>query len=524
MNNEEFRRLLFEKSSTDSTESKPSVRHDRSRSAAAPAVGSRNRSGLPMAPRATQVDFANYSARTRQQPSAKKIKISHSPQNDGKAVQEKFQQDSTRDDQGPTLEERVKALEEARKLGQIDEDVFHTLLSKLGVGGDTSSTHLIKGLDWELLRRVKAGEDVTAKPKRSPPPALKKEQPPDEEEDFDKVMEEKEKQEIVPVSREQRVKKGVLASPPPPTSAKLTRDEILRQYKANRAAAPAQSPPPPPESNLGSKFKKIGGKDEKKRWIEQDETGRRREVLLVTGPDGKTKRKVRWIDKKPEQGKTGTGLLEVDKNAKPLGMEVPAEALARAAAAKAQEDEDEDIFADAGRDYDPLADIEKDDTSDDEAGGTTEAKTEEPKAAAEPTKPRNYFAESSTQQPEQEDRLNPLLKDPTFLAAVKKAAALRHAEGKQGIDANEGDDADAIAHRKKFLEEARRREQLDYIDIDMGFGDSRFDDDDDELPVEDEKSGNKRKRGPKKKKQDKNSADDVLKVLEGRRAADKGKR
>lgn len=465
----------------------------------------------------------------------KRVKSSDSSQkstsaenrNDISDIHSKGQRHDSRDVEEPTLEERVKALEEAKKLGQIDEDTFHTLLVKLGVGGDTGSTHLVKGLDWELLRRVKAGEDAATKPKDSSPPAPSKEQPQNEEDDFDKFMEEKEKQEVIPISREEKVKRGTLASPPPSsTSAKMTRDEILRQFKANRVAAGAQpksaSPPPPQESTLGTKFKKIGNKDEKKRWIEQDESGRRREVLLVTGADGKTKRKVRWIDKDPmHDKKRGAGLLEVDKNAKPLGMEVPAEVLARAAATNPPEDDDEDIFADAGRDYDPLADIEKDESSSDEAGELRDTKRDEPNVAAEPAKPRNYFTTSSTLEPVQEDRSNPLLKDPTFLAAVKKAAALRHAEEKANVDINDNDSSEAIAHRKKFLEEARRREQLDSIDIDMGFGDSRFDDDDDdELPIEDEKSGNKRKRGPKKKKQDKNSAEDVLRVLEGRRTAD----
>ncbi|KAI5291236.1 hypothetical protein KEM54_005738 [Ascosphaera aggregata] len=524
MDNADFRNLFFADSSASSKASRTLTRHDGSRNTIAPALGSRMRSSLRMAPRATQVDFARKPAPDCQyQPSTKRIKTS-----DEVSSQKGTQHNG---DEGPTLEERVRALEEARKLGQIDEETFRSLLAKLGVGGDTSSTHLVKGLDWELLQRVKAGEDVTAKPEKQLPVAHAEEPLQDqEEEDFDKFIEEKEKQEVVPAAKEQRIKKGILASPPPaPAPAKMTRDEILRQFKAKRAAdaaaahasLKAASASPQPESTLGSKFKKIGSKDEKKRWVEQDDTGRRREVLLVTGPDGKTKRKVRCIDKQPQsKHQNGTGLLELDKNAKPLGMEVPAEALARAAATNDSDDEDGDIFADAGRDYNPLADIEEDNTSGDEADEVKELKEAKAKGLQKPTqaaKPRNYFATTSTEEVEKEDRSNPLLKDPTFLAAVKKAAALRRAEENADVDTAGGADEETIARRKKFLEEARRREQLDTIDIDMGFGDIRFDDDDDEdLPIVDEKSGNRRKRGPKRKKQDKNSADDVLKVLQGR--------
>jgi hypothetical protein len=55
--------------------------------------------------------------------------------------------------------ERVKALEEMMKLQQIDEETFIKLRDEI-LGGDVSSTHLVKGLDWKLLERVRRGEDV----------------------------------------------------------------------------------------------------------------------------------------------------------------------------------------------------------------------------------------------------------------------------------------------------------------------------------------------------------------------------
>jgi hypothetical protein len=55
--------------------------------------------------------------------------------------------------------ERVKALEEMMKLQQIDEETFIKLRDEI-LGGEVTSTHLVKGLDWKLLERVRRGEDV----------------------------------------------------------------------------------------------------------------------------------------------------------------------------------------------------------------------------------------------------------------------------------------------------------------------------------------------------------------------------
>ena len=83
-------------------------------------------------------------------------------------------------------------------------------------------------------------------------------------------------------------------------------------------------------------------------------------------------------------------------------------------------------------------------------------------------------------------------------------------------------DPERLARRKKFLEEARRRDALDALDLDYGFGSSRIEDEEDEEgPTfgdgEQPRGGNKRKRGPKKRKGDKDSATDVLRVMEGRK-------
>jgi hypothetical protein len=375
-----------------------------------------------------------------------------------------------------------------------------------------------------------------------PTPATehKLDEPEATEEDFDRVMEEKEKETVVPVRKEEKVKRGTMAAPPLPAAGgrKMTRDEILKQLKASRAAGVPLTEPKaePPASTLSSKFKKIGDAGGKKRWIETDHNGRRKEILVTTDAEGRTKRKVRWLDKPPheEDGK----LLSVDATSKPLGMEVPAEVLARAKAAE-KEDEDEDIFQGVGADYDPLADIGEDNsTSESEL---EEGEQPEPKSAADaakkadleaeaetgkgsdgagPSQRRNYFATGATTEPTEEERsANPLTSDPTILAALKRAAAIRKASPSEDVASDGELDEDASLRRKKFLEEAKKRDMQDSMDLDMGFGGSRFADDEDEeeiLPGPGA-AGNKRKRGPKKKKGNKDSATDVLKVLEGRR-------
>jgi len=410
------------------------------------------------------------------------------------------------------------------KLGQIDEPTFDKLRTELGIGGDVSSTHMVKGLDWELLRRVKAGEDVSRAPEKpEPEPTEEPVREEDAEEEFERLMEAKGQEDVAAPKKQKEKKKGTMAPPPP---RKKTRDEILKELRASRAAAA----PPAPEPTLGSRFKKIGdGKPEKRRFVEIDEpTGRRREVLVLTDAEGNTKRKVRWIDKPTDSTGSATALPMPDKAAKPLGMEVPAEIAAREAAS-APPEEDDDIFAGVGADYDPLAGLEDEASSSDEEDKTEKSTKEEKKPSQEEEKqpeeaapkPRNYFATGTTSDvPEPEDRSNPLMKDPTIMAALKRAAALR-----QGSPSTEGESPEASLRHKKFLEEARRRDAMDAADMDMGFGGSRLEDAEDEETVlydfdDDERGGKKRKRGPKKRKGNKDSASDVLRVLEGRKKED----
>ncbi|PGH33386.1 hypothetical protein GX50_03773 [[Emmonsia] crescens] len=571
MNNEQFRRLLFEnqskKSHDPSLNKKGSpVGGDATRSKPA-ALGSKMRSNIPMTPRSvTGVDFARQLAdlrRESQPPPAKKFRSSAAPK--GAKLAEGYQdrtllrraahneEDNDEDDDrgvrgDDDLENRIRALEDMVKLGQIDRPTFEKLRAEIGVGGDVKSTHLIKGLDWTLLQRVKAGEDINAL-RPSPSESGVEGQPQkdvvqDVDAEFDMVLEEKEKKIKEPTQKVEKVKKGAMAPPSPDAGRKMTRDEILKQLKASRAASGVQNTPyGPPASTLGERFKKIGTKPEKKRWIEKDERGRRREVLLTTDAEGKTKRKVRWLDKPGGQmQKNGDGgLLMVDKDAKPLGMEVPAEVLSRANAnaAAAVEEEDDDIFQGVGRDYNPLA-AEDDDgySSSDESDGEVKEKASPPRpdvtkdnshaqseyASSKPAKPRNYFATSSTQEDlETANERKPISADPTILAALKRAAAIRQTSPST-LDDDADLDQEAVLKRKKFLEEAKRREMEDAMDLDLGFGGSRFgDEEDEEIGWEGEGrgAGAKRKRGPKKRKGDKDSVSDVMKVLKGRRQGDK---
>ncbi|KAL4810875.1 hypothetical protein BDV18DRAFT_155485 [Aspergillus unguis] len=589
MNNDEFRRLLLKnqasKAKSTSANSPTPTGNSRSPqgeghashdgSGAGNALGSRMRSSIPMTPRTlTTPNFAAQLSEYRRseggmQPPNKKFKSSAAPK--GTKLPAGYEDRAAArlqadDEAGSGNEAKLKELETKYKKGLIDEETFTRLRRELGVGGDLGSTHMVKGLDWDLLRRIRAGEDVERKVEdkeeakngedKSDGGAVDRDEGEGEvdvDEEFEKLEEKADMEKALPSApKEKEKKKGSMAAPPIPAQRK-TRDEILKELKASRAAAAA-----PAEPALGARFKRIGdSKPEKKRFIELDENGLRREVLLITDASGNTKRKTRMLDKPgtkaPTTATTAPAPTAPEKTEKapakeaPLGMDVPAEIAARIKAAQAQasqeEDEDDDIFAGVGADYDPLGGAESDSSSDSEEDGevaskparasdTTQGEETEPKpsegtAGAAPPKPRNYFSTSTTATTQEEvdrDRTNPLTKDPTLLAALKRAAALRQAESADGnadIDTQEeGVDKDTLLRRKKFLEEAQRREALDAMDMDYGFGGSRNEDDEDEEAVVLEmepRGGNKRKRGPKKKKGDKDSAADVLGVLEGRK-------
>ncbi|KAH8603010.1 hypothetical protein B0O99DRAFT_499301 [Bisporella sp. PMI_857] len=527
MNNAQFRKLVLDTPARQpgSGEKQGTISTTSSRNGATPsALGSRMRSSIPMTPRSVGgVDFARQLAeqnRSLNPQPTKKFRSSAAPKGtklaEGYVDRAKLREEQDEGDKA----QRVKALEEMMKLQQIDEATFRKLRDEI-LGGDIGTTHLVKGLDWKLLERVREGEDV-----------LNDKAEDDVEEDpvdVDEELDELENVEVKAKEREERQKKGEMAASSLIPGRKRTRDQILAEMKAARKAAQEAKGPV-----LGAKFKKVGEKRFEPR-IERDSKGR--EVLITVDEHGNEKRKVRKVQSEPEE--KGHGLLMPDKDAKPLGMEVPD------IPKKVEEEEDIDIFDNVGDDYDPLAGLDENGESDAESedGEVSEGapskkpKTEDkpepgsmaPPPRPKPSAPRNYFGDTKPAEPEPSRPT--AFQDPTILAAIKKAATLNPLS-KEPENAEE---AAREERRKKMLQQDDRDAQ----DMDLGFGSSRFEDEEDfeEKKVKlskwggggngDEDDGDgrgekkeKRKRGVKKRKGDGNSAADVLRVLERRKAAE----
>jgi hypothetical protein len=431
----------------------------------------------------------------------------------------------TREEEEDERAERLKALEESLKKEEIDRETYDRLRSEIA-GGDLSSTHLVKGLDFKLLERIRRGEDVYSEKPKSPE-AAEEEQTEEQEvdEDPDDILEQLASTEVKAVEKEKVQKKGQYATTTLNPSQKRSRNQILAELKAARAAAAKAKE----ESSLGSKFKRIGEKKTPGTRIERDSKGR--EVMIIVDEDGHERRKIRKVDAKSraEQEKED----ELLAASKVLGMEVPEFYRKQLEAQQAEEDGKEiNIFDDAGSDYDPLAGLEGSDESSDEEGETKEDAAETASAdMPPPPKPevpaaRNYFKDSRTALTSEEKYKTPSLDDPTFLAALKKAKAASAMEKSE----EEKIDAEREERLRKKLSDSHRDEE----DMDMGFGSSRVEDeaDMDETKVklsawggkdgdDDEGGGGggdkaKRKRGGGKKKKggDKDNFEDVMKVMQ----------
>jgi hypothetical protein len=115
------------------------------------------------------------------------------------------------------------------------------------------------------------------------------------------------------------------------------------------------------------------------------------------------------------------------------------------------------------------------------------------------------------------------------MAAIKRAAEIRmprdEADGGDSATSTEDQNPEKLLRRKQFLENLKKRDREDALDMDLGFGESRFGDEEEEdgPTWEGEESGRTsgRKRGPKKRRGDKDSINDVMGVLAGRKAVDK---
>ncbi|KAK4033137.1 protein Red [Parachaetomium inaequale] len=523
MNNEQFRRLLAA-NSTKSGSDKKGASPSRPASSTPAALGSRLKSSIPMTPRSVagaRVDFARQLAERNQAPEKSQKKLrSFAPKGsrfaEGYVDRARTREEEEEDERA----ERLKALEESLKKEEIDRETYDRLRSEIA-GGDLSSTHLVKGLDFKLLERIRRGEDVYSekeKPREAEEEEAQQNAP---EADPDDLLEQLESTEVRAIEKEKVQKKGQLATTTLNPSQKRSRNQILAELKAARAAAAKAKE----ESSLGSKFKKIGEKKTPGTRIERDSRGR--EVMIIVDEDGHERRKVRKLDPKAsEELEKERELLAASKV---LGMEVPEFYKKQLEAQQAEEDGKEiSIFDDAGSDYDPLAGLEGSDESSDEEGEAKEESAAKPSAdMPPPPRPaapaaRNYFTDSKTTLTSDATYKTPSLDDPAFLAALKKAKAAGALEKSE----EEKKAAEQEERLKKKISDLHRDDE----DMDLGFGSSRVEDeaDLDETKVKlsawgeddgDEREGgggkSQRKRGGKKKKKgDKNNFEDVMKVMQ----------
>ena len=457
----------------------------------------------------------------------------------------------------------LKELEELLKREEIDRETFERRREELGIGGDVGSTHLVKGLDFKLLERVRRGENVSgSKEGESEDPAKSDEEEiGGEEADVDDELEKALAKDVevssgdrADADNEQNSDKIDAETGP----ATLSRDEILRQMKERRKnPGLEQSKPLLQQPSLDqSRFKKLDPtpKLNKKKFTESI-NGRRREVLVITNKDGTTKRKTRWLDPEPN-----AKYQKDELSGAAWGSDRPEEVLSRQKAAaeeatrqtQVEEDDDDDIFGGVA-DYDPLAGLDSDaeedsiapvrhiDTTDNASDerNTSVARAQPLKSTAE-QKARNYFdnddenAETPAYDPRQ---------DPSILAALKHAAQLRQQEESKENDATTDTSANPEdeARNRALLKKLQQQSRGDDVDIDMSFGgDSRYDEEDDEAHMskqklshwkglgqeqddedEDGGKGEKKKRTgggkSKKRKGDKNSFADVMSVIQGRK-------
>lgn len=430
-------------------------------------------------------------------------------------------------------EARLKAIEESYKKEEIDQETYEKLRFQIA-GGDLESTHLVKGLDFKLLERIRRGEDVYSGKQSESTTESPAEAEDEADEDADDALDQLELQDVQAIEKEKaEKKKGQLSTVV--AGKKRSRNQILADMKAARAAAKAQAEP-----NLGDRFRKIGTTQKLGTRIEIDSKGR--EVLIVVDADGHEKRKVRKL-KPGEEDQAKNDLPMPDKDAKPLGMDVP-EQYRKKDELVAEDEGDVNIFDDVGDDYDPLAGMgESESDSDSEttkqpSQNKEEVSQEQSRASVSmppPPKPsvgsRNYFKDSKTRLiSEEAGERAPSMSDPMIMAAIKKAASLRPIETEEDEKARQDTKA-AEERRKKLLEMSQR----DDDDLDLGFGTSRFEDEED---FEDHKlatwgddgddeeggrsrngKGQRKRGGAKKRKGDANNAAEFLRMMEQRKSS-----
>lgn len=446
------------------------------------------------------------------------------------------------DDENDERAKRIKNLEELMKAGHLDQEMFDRMVQDI-TGGDIGATHLVKGLDRKLLERVRKGEDVFGG-------ETSKEEDLEADDDLEDAFDELAEQDLGSIVREKAEKKGEVAPPKPVAGVKRSRADILAELKRHReeAAAAAVAEHEAKYPTLGKGFRRVNGGGESSR-IEVDERGR--EVLVITDAQGKEKRKVRKqkVEESPVHIRH-----DVDGDKEPVNTHNPPPAKEQSPPKEEkekekEETEDDDIFPGIASNYNPLAGLDSDDDSEEEE---EEGEAGDTKPAADATLPEPQKATSENESKESNTR-NPATKRNYFVTSKTSAAkdveqpsgfstadaAVRAALQKvRTLDANSSliNDADSEEGRLKARLAKLTAADRDMEDIDMGFGESRFDDAD-EMEHEGEKikfsewkglggeeddgeeeggarGTKKRKRGPKKGKGDKNRAADVLKEMD----------
>ncbi|KAK4613877.1 hypothetical protein CLAFUW4_09120 [Fulvia fulva] len=542
MNNAEFRKFIASKAKAE--DGSPPA----SKGGQTPALGAKKSSFVGMTPRPGKAVGGNDFARqVREQHAAlkpnKKFRSSApkgSKFSAGYTDRAKARQEAQDDEDDKA--KRITALEEQVKLGQLEQETFEKLRDQI-IGDDASASYLVKGLDRRLLERTRRGEDVLG---------LKGgetgEAPPDVDDELEKLGE----QEVETVKKEKAEKKGTKA-PAQVAGVKRSRDEIMAELKAQRKAAQEAKAATAP--TLDNRWRKIG--EETKPKIEIDHKGR--EVLITVDENGVVKKKVRKV---AEPEKVAADMPDVSKPVLGADIVLPEQ---KKPGPDAENDDGDDIFEGAGTEYNPLGDMDDDDDDDDgdsddgdvpqsttktpsaerdddgsESGQASEndgplEKAELAPAASAPNASRNYFgSKTSAEEEAEQDRFKGVEN------VIAKAAKLGTTapEDDHREDETDADHKARLAKRAKMLANQDR----DMEDMDMGFGGSRGEDEEDlgedkkiklsewkgkaGFGDEDDAEGGskgdgKKKRKPKKRKGDANNMSDIMRVIEGRKGGSK---
>lgn len=545
MNNQQFRNLLFntsQKKDVSNVDSPPSSRPSTTPKVAA--LGSRKHSSIPMTPRQVGRNLSSVNAEFARQLAERNVranptkKFKSSVPKGVKLAEGYTDRTQNRvDEDEDERAQRIKKLEESMKLGQIDRDTFEKLVAEI-TGGDIESTHLVKGLDRKLLEKVRKGDDV----RNLVVGGEGGDKSLDVEDEFDEL----EERVVAPMVREKVEKKGEMAPPKPVAGVKRNRAAILAELKAQRKAAQetAEEERKKKYPSLGAGFTKVGPGGETSR-IEIDSKGR--EVLIITDAEGNEKRKVR--KQKPEEPKLEPR-FDIENPNKPLHINTESMPKPRE-----EESEDEDIFVGVGSNYNPLANLEDDEDDESSEDSSSEMLA---KAAKVEYNQSNEEEEEDDDDEDDEGEVSKLNRDSQDETKSSTTKLRRNYFNTPSITYKETEGADATVRaalakvrtldedssllqnteearlKKRATELAARDRDMD--DLDMGFGESRFDDaeemeregdkvkfsewkgldavDDDAEEGHGGRGSKKRRRGPKKKRGDKNSAADVLKVME----------